>query len=543
MLPTLLSIHQLILGFVMKIVIFHKRARILLVSLAMIALLIHPNIAQAIDTPLVAQTSNPTLNTPGTFGFSISEGGVSYLSQHPSSLVANDGFSASGARNSWSCKSMDDENCLNKDIATIDAYVTAPPCEIDASSVCIEGLVVIDAMNQRYMAKLKRLVNGPTFVGNQKLDLPNGSTTSLWNVAELANQKNFAIAYTLNLQTASYNSFQFTPEDYGLVLRPYVERKIDNASEEKITDTALPDGSHEVSWNGFPSGHNCVWVETGKCGIEQEFDDDYRFEIVVRTPKAIAGWLNGRLINPNISLSKYNNQLDRLTIQGAPADVPFATGRVQYIKATEAQKELYKQDKNAMAGATITELVESSSERSFDFLKVFKEILGDSSQNKISHWAVNSLSSNSLMSNESTCLNGQGKLVGLVTTNAMIYSGGPPNFISGTLKYKVGGLHFNPDGSVFQGTYDMLVKSDTARCLYNFSNAPIQAEVSVISENGTAEIATTTVKETNGWIHLSAYNFTFSNPTISVKFKQPGSTGPKQVQKMYSFTCVKGKTQ
>ena len=58
------------------------------------------------------------------------------------------------------------------------------------------------------------------------------------------------------------------------------------------------------------------------------------------------------------------------------------------------------------------------------------------------------------------------------------------------------------------------MRSETARCLYGLSKAPIRAEIQVISENGVEQVATTTVSERDGWVRLAAYNFTFSNPTI-----------------------------
>ena len=57
-------------------------------------------------------------------------------------------------------------------------------------------------------------------------------------------------------------------------------------------------------------------------------------------------------------------------------------------------------------------------------------------------------------------------------------------------------------------------------------------------------MATTTVNEKDGWLYLSAKNFTFSSPTVKVKLSQEGApvqsvqTAPKKT----TITCVKGKT-
>ena len=102
-----------------------------------------------------------------------------------------------------------------------------------------------------------------------------------------------------------------------------------------------------------------------------------------------------------------------------------------------------------------------------------------------------------------------------------------------------------PDGkSLVEGTYDLLIRSDAARCLYGFSNAPIQASISVTGE-ADQKVATTSMTEGNGWIKLSAYGFTFSDPTISVKLSQAKSQekvqANVQVKKSSTITCKKGK--
>ena len=137
-----------------------------------------------------------------------------------------------------------------------------------------------------------------------------------------------------------------------------------------------------------------------------------------------------------------------------------------------------------------------------------------------------------------------------MTTNAAEYFDGPPTYDknSGTLDYKVAATHFEPDGkSAFKGTYDLVMSSKVARCIYNFSNAPISAVVSITSEDGANNAATTVVKEDSGWLSLSAYNFTYSSPVIRIKLTgspistiKPKVSVPKIVVK--KITCVKGKS-
>jgi hypothetical protein len=135
-----------------------------------------------------------------------------------------------------------------------------------------------------------------------------------------------------------------------------------------------------------------------------------------------------------------------------------------------------------------------------------------------------------------------------------MYIGNPPTFNQAdqTLDYKVMSPHYLPDGSEFKGSYDLLIKSDVARCIYGFSNAPISASVSIVSSDGTAQVATTVVNEKDGWLTLSAKGFTFSAPTLRVKLSQKADPAPAKVEptptatpkaaaKKITISCVKGK--
>ena len=169
--------------------------------------------------------------------------------------------------------------------------------------------------------------------------------------------------------------------------------------------------------------------------------------------------------------------------------------------------------------------------------------MGDKSVAAPSVWSFKTLKNNSASGANQCIVSGSG-LKGIVTTNSTTYSQGAPEFKSGELSYKVASLHNLPDGSEFKGTYDLILNSQVARCLYKFSKAPISATIQVINESGVNQVATTTVNEKSGWLYLSAKNFTFSSPTVRVKLIQEGavSSPTPAVAKKTTITCVKGKT-
>jgi hypothetical protein len=134
----------------------------------------------------------------------------------------------------------------------------------------------------------------------------------------------------------------------------------------------------------------------------------------------------------------------------------------------------------------------------------------------------------------------------------MAYSGTAPTWDGESLQYKVAGLHFLPDGKTLtSGSYDLAMRSDTARCLYGFTNAPISASISVTSADGEQKVATTVLNEKNGWLYLAAYGFSFSAPTIKIKLTQekpkevaptPTPTPSASKAAIKTIKCVKGKT-
>lgn len=111
--------------------------------------------------------------------------------------------------------------------------------------------------------------------------------------------------------------------------------------------------------------------------------------------------------------------------------------------------------------------------------------------------------------------------------------------VKGGSSYVVAGPHHLADGmTLFKGVYDLAIRSDAARCIYGFTDAPLRAEGTVTSADGTVQdISTESMTERDGSIRLGAYNFTFSEPTVKVKFTQTSKKSSKK-----SVTCTKGKT-
>jgi hypothetical protein len=150
----------------------------------------------------------------------------------------------------------------------------------------------------------------------------------------------------------------------------------------------------------------------------------------------------------------------------------------------------------------------------FKFIDHLRPLVSDTATGTNTYWDISSTNGGQ----GSRCLSDTSKVLGIVSTNAMGYDGSSPSFTGGFLNYKVSGLHYLAGGKdLALGTYDLVMRSDTARCLYGFSKAPLSATVSVTGGAGGKNVATTVVSEKNGWLKMAAYGFTFSKKTIKVK--------------------------
>jgi hypothetical protein len=177
-----------------------------------------------------------------------------------------------------------------------------------------------------------------------------------------------------------------------------------------------------------------------------------------------------------------------------------------------------------------------SSQQMVDDLNLWLPIIKDKASATPTYWMVRTTTN--AETNKQFCLK-QGEVNGIVTTNATAYTSGAPFFNEKyqSLDYKVASPHFDANGNVNVGHYNLQINSEVARCLYGFTSAPISATVSVISSNGENQVATTTLKESNGWIYLRAAGFTYSSPTVRVKLTQKASTA-KAMQR--TISCVNG---
>jgi hypothetical protein len=354
-------------------------------------------------------------------------------------------------------------------------------------------------------------------------------------------------------------------------------------SETKVCNTGwqkLSTGSGYL-WNeGGAGGVGCAEYSAGEnlCAEKELYPANFKFALKVRLSIAPAGWMHGRMYNPEITIEKSGSNT-LLTVSANPTGVPSIYKHFMWAEMPVQLRDHYdpKSGKyydsntgkyiNGGEGWTNT-IVQSTdyqqrawttapspySASAIDELNLWLPFVNNTATVVPQFWSFRSLTQQELQG-ANKCFSDSSQLNGIVTTNSTAYSPGPPVFdkSAGDLNYRVAAPHYLANGKdAFKGTYDLLMRSEVARCIYGFSNAPIKANISIVSNDGSPQVATTVVNEKAGWLHLSANNFEFSSPTVKVSLQQEApavfpkssaSEAPVQqaAAKKTSITCVKGK--
>jgi hypothetical protein len=260
--------------------------------------------------------------------------------------------------------------------------------------------------------------------------------------------------------------------------------------------------------------------------------------------KAMQGWFHGRIFQPSIEV-----QLDGsgqvLTFEALPVQVPTLYERVNTSELSSEFRAYLASNRTFSEGSSYF-MPGNSGTEAIEMAGFWLPLVKDKATTSRTYWNVRTLEGNQ-DSDVSRCSTDSNKLAGIVTTNSLVYSAGPPTYnkAEGSLDYKLLSPHYTATGEEAIGTYDLVLRSDVARCIYGFSKAPIQAVVSILSSEGENKVATTLIKEKDGWLTLSAKGFTFSSPIVRVKLSQEAEVAPvapeKVSAKKSTITCTKGK--
>lgn len=452
------------------------------------------------------------------------------------------------------CDEFNTRGCNLDSSADLSITSILPVCA-SAIENCVESLQITRSDGTVVNAKFEKYFKGKTFAGVPELNMPGGSRASLWIAAgapNAAGTEKYVVNTSMiwNYRAGAASIYNFQASVYAIQDKfsaGYTDSGIDtgpniNGKYGSYTNTG------EINFMG-----TCIATETGYCAERVEFAPNTRINLKMKLSNKVTGWLQGRISSPAIDLSTIDSNFNSLSVTADVVEVPMMYAQFKKSEASTFVNDAYDnrwQSSLGFNGRSEWRQFAPNQSIGMDLVNALSSAAKDTAAEVRTYWNVSSLPNIS----SNPCMADTSKLIGFVTTNAMSYSGSAPNWDGSTLQYKVAGLHYLPDGKTkATGKYDLVMRSESARCLYGFTNAPISATISIASADGEQKIATTVVNEKNGWLYLAASGFTFSSPVINIKLTQeavkkeevkvdtpaPVVTTPKVAAKMTTIKCVK----
>ena len=504
--------------------------------------------------------------------FAVSDGPVVMIySDQPQGVMATDYPNNSNYINVYSawgrCKDFSDPKCLylvknQRDSFKINQVF--PPClTADELSICIEKVEVIKPGGKIQSLKLDRTLTGYTWPADPLRGILASSTPSLWIDPSVNVNKGYQVALTSNLTVFSGRELDSISktlvEGFDVEVIPYKTMKGDfkpnPAISENFASLEYPD---YPSWHGMKS-FPCLWEEIGKCGVRID-EIENRFRLTLHLPSESAQWISGQVKDPVVnisdnSLGELNDRsIARVTLEANP--VSTAIGLYE-LGPVGAKGTFFFWEKFGGLSGPWGQASTTGQATGIGVIQWFSRFAESESSVKVKdnkHYSVWKMSGLPKGRDGQGCrYKGDSDLKAVVSSNSYMYTE-IPTFDGNSFKYKIAALHHTPEGEVFKGNFQLTMNSEYARCYFGLSNAPIKASISVTSTDGTVQsISTEVVNEKNGFINVESSNFTFSQPTVTIKIigeplsKSTTTQATKiEANKVTSakktITCIKGKT-
>jgi len=455
------------------------------------------------------------------------------------------------------CGSVDDSRCNS---ASLQYSALLPVCGTLSMVYCIEEFGVVTSSGESSKGQFSRYFPNQAlnkFDANEKLKLPYGGTGSIFQLPSAPHDG--GNSYYVSVLTEGGVSKDSGANLNRLNIRIYPVKLEAGYSAIQEVDAGVSrsngvDGSPAGLWHfvgfGFSGSSFCVAGSAKEklCAQRYAFPADMKFYVKLRLQNRPAGWMHGRIYSPDVVFNE-DKGFYTFSIAAFPVAVPVVYKMYKYPEMPQGLKDsydfktgMYKPELALYTSAELAKprgcgrsactedpltrnvmiLPSPSSKFGMDQLKLWLPFVEDKSTALLGTWSLRTLEGNETQGASKCFTNGDKGITGIVTTNATQYSAGPPAFNStdGTLGYSVGAPHFTPTKETFLGSYDLIMRSDVARCVYGFSAAPIKASLTVVNDQGEQKVATEILGEKNGWLYLSAKGFTFSSPSILVKITQ-----------------------
>ncbi len=367
------------------------------------------------------------------------------------------------------------------------------PCSATVTIDCIEGITSISPTQVAVPGTYKEMFpkkGANEFDGSVEKGVPMGRTPSLWTLSgaphafgsdyvvmvSVGGNKTTGNKRSLAASIVPVSIFQTgcNPLYNGYCIDTY-RQQYDSAGRGKLSFAGVAEDYGK---------YRCVaWAENAKCALGHAFPAGFSYELKVRLASEPVGWLHGRMKDPNIDFATLDGKT-MVTITAAPVRVPTVAGIALWPDLPADLQKWFTDNCPANCGGRVDGSMSAVPmqrnafstpvvyrEAAFNELKLWTNFIKDKAAVLTSQWRVRTLSPGE-MGSAGTCINNATGVTGIVTTNSLLYSQGPPAFNAETktLNYKVASPHYEKDGTTeFKGVYNLTVRDDIAECLYGFS--------------------------------------------------------------------------
>ncbi len=448
-------------------------------------------------------------------------------------------------------------------------------CDASLTTDCVQSVIAADASGKSL--KVNYVSAFPSkmpyaFKGDTKVNLPTGGSTFLVDIPEAKHAggtQYLIVAHMMGRK--EFGATNFISDNFFLGI--FAVSRVSGSYQiaGPASDASWFRVLGTVSNQRIPFDKNantqarCAQSSETECLLAWPLPLDIQFGMSVKAHSPINGWLHGRTNNTTADITKTSDGDQLITVSGRASIVPSVYAWFPNTNLPKKVSDYYADKPDEMKSGTGfgtydpvlgtgTALLKDTldyRESQFPEALAWYSALKDTAPMAPTQWSIRSTGTGG---DQNGCFSNKLELSGIVATNSNFFVSGPPTFnqAENSLDYKVASPHFLPNGDVFKGTYNLVMRSDVARCLYKFSNAPISASVSIVAADGTAQVATTVLGEKKGWLYLTASGFTFSSPTVRVKLTQEVEKSTPKVDsiadakpaaaKKTKITCVKGMT-
>ena len=431
------------------------------------------------------------------------------------------------------CTSTKDPACLKDGYAFYYRAVLSP-CESAEQLDCIQSITAKLPDGKSSEGTVVRKWNTAlTYSGDVNLRIPDGGAQSTWKIpgSNPGGSEEYALTAVINgRHVLELNGKAESSPWINLQVNLKPIREVTGLYQEPSSSVGAVGLGKGFFTNTVPSDKGCVIAERNRCALAASFNLGTQFTLKLRLSRNPNQWMHGRLSDPSVMVNPISNGAQLLTVTANPLEVPMVAGWVRWNDLPAAIKAKYPQGAGGTGADnsdfTTTDLanrilrvgMRASGQEALDDFKLWNPLLDDKPMAMRTMWSLRSITNSDPAIRD---CDGQG-LSGLVTTNAAVYSDGPPSFEkeSQSLNYTVGAPHYDTAKKVFSGSYSLIMNSEVARCIYGFSNAPISAKIEIASDDGSSSVATTTLTQKDGWLRLSANGFHYSTPQIKIKLTQ-----------------------